>query len=132
VDSGLIVEKLLEYMSFKAHYESAGPKDEVPVQEFMDRIPPEIVLELCVVAFLSFFVFVSPTSFVLSFCPTQVRANNSRIYPFRRLLAADYQNSTCLCPLLCGGVGFADRLGSVNCRLMSPQGYVVYMHMHAS
>ncbi|KAJ7820761.1 hypothetical protein B0H14DRAFT_3147019 [Mycena olivaceomarginata] len=28
---GLIVEKLLEYMSFKAHYERAGPKDEVPV-----------------------------------------------------------------------------------------------------
>jgi transcription elongation factor B subunit 1 len=47
-------------MSFKAHYESAGPKDEVPVQEFMDRIPPEIVLELCVVAVLSFFVSPPP------------------------------------------------------------------------
>ncbi|KAF8218131.1 hypothetical protein K438DRAFT_1952966 [Mycena galopus ATCC 62051] len=43
---GLIVEKLLEYMSFKSYYENAGPKDEVPVQEFMDHIPPEIVLEL--------------------------------------------------------------------------------------
>jgi transcription elongation factor B subunit 1 len=42
----VIVEKLLEYMSFKSYYESVGPKDEVPVQEFMERIPPEIVLEL--------------------------------------------------------------------------------------
>ncbi|KAF8218129.1 BTB/POZ protein [Mycena galopus ATCC 62051] len=47
---GLIVEKLLEYMSFKSHYENAGPKDEVPVQEFMDRVPPEIVLELLLAA----------------------------------------------------------------------------------
>ncbi|KAJ6629338.1 hypothetical protein B0H10DRAFT_1939744 [Mycena sp. CBHHK59/15] len=43
---GLIVEKLLEYMAFKAHYEHVGPKEEIPVQEFMDRVPPEIVLEL--------------------------------------------------------------------------------------
>ncbi|KAJ7148746.1 BTB/POZ protein [Mycena crocata] len=47
---GVIVEKLLEYMSFKAHYETVGPKEEIPVQEFMDRIPPEIVLELLLAA----------------------------------------------------------------------------------
>ncbi|KAJ7143689.1 BTB/POZ protein [Mycena epipterygia] len=47
----LIVEKLLEYMSFKAHYEAASvAKDEVPVHEFMERIPPEIVLELLLAA----------------------------------------------------------------------------------
>ncbi|KAJ7621010.1 BTB/POZ protein [Roridomyces roridus] len=46
----VIVEKLLEYMSFKAYYEKAGPKEEVPVQEFMERIPPEIVLELLLAA----------------------------------------------------------------------------------
>lgn len=44
--SGLIVQKLLEYMCFKAHYEKVGPKEEVPVNEFLERIPPEIVLEL--------------------------------------------------------------------------------------
>ncbi|KAJ6555085.1 BTB/POZ protein [Mycena vulgaris] len=47
---GVIVEKLLEYMSFKAHYANAGQRDEIPVQEFMDRIPPEIVLELMLAA----------------------------------------------------------------------------------
>ena len=36
----------MEYMSFKAHYESVGPKEDVPVKEFLERIPPEIVLEL--------------------------------------------------------------------------------------
>jgi transcription elongation factor B subunit 1 len=43
---GIIVEKLLEYMAFKAHYETVGPKEEIPVNEFMERLPPEIVLEL--------------------------------------------------------------------------------------
>ncbi|KAJ7080591.1 BTB/POZ protein [Mycena belliarum] len=47
---GVIVEKLLEYMSFKAHYAEAGPRDEIPVQELMERIPPEIVLELLLAA----------------------------------------------------------------------------------
>lgn len=42
------MQKMLEYMSFKAYYENVGPKEEVPIQEFMERIPPEIVLELCV------------------------------------------------------------------------------------
>ncbi|KAJ7263019.1 BTB/POZ protein [Mycena rebaudengoi] len=42
----VIVEKMIEYMAFKAHYETVGPKEEIPVHELMDRIPPEIVLEL--------------------------------------------------------------------------------------
>jgi len=37
-------------MSFKAHYESVGPKEDVPVKEFLERIPPEIVLELLLAA----------------------------------------------------------------------------------
>ena len=43
---GIIVEKLVEYMSFKSHYESVGPKEDIPVRDFLERIPPEIVLEL--------------------------------------------------------------------------------------
>ena len=43
---GIIVEKLLEYMAFRAHWESATRKEDPPVQEFMERLPPEIVLEL--------------------------------------------------------------------------------------
>ncbi len=33
-------------MSFKTYYETVNTKDDVPVKEFMERIPPEIVLEL--------------------------------------------------------------------------------------
>jgi transcription elongation factor B subunit 1 len=40
------VEKLVEYMAFKAHYESPTTREDPPVKEFMERIPPEIVLEL--------------------------------------------------------------------------------------
>ncbi|KAJ7204329.1 hypothetical protein GGX14DRAFT_569438 [Mycena pura] len=47
---GVIVEKLLEYLSFKAHYETVELKDDIPVNEFLERIPPEIVLELLLVA----------------------------------------------------------------------------------
>ncbi|KAF5379220.1 hypothetical protein D9615_005886 [Tricholomella constricta] len=43
---GIIVEKMLEYMAFRAHYETVGPKEDIPVHEFMERLPPEIVLEL--------------------------------------------------------------------------------------
>lgn len=46
----VIVEKLCEYMTFKAHYEKVGPKEEIPVQEFMERIQPEIALELLLAA----------------------------------------------------------------------------------
>jgi elongin-C len=37
---------MLEYMSFRAYYENVGPKEDVPVHEITERIPPEIVLEL--------------------------------------------------------------------------------------
>jgi transcription elongation factor B subunit 1 len=43
---GAVVERFCEYMAFRAYYESVGPKEEVPVQEFMERIPPEVALEL--------------------------------------------------------------------------------------
>lgn len=42
----MIVEKLVEYMCFKTYYEKVGPKDDIPVKEMLERIPPEIVLEL--------------------------------------------------------------------------------------
>ncbi|KAJ7058133.1 hypothetical protein C8F01DRAFT_1149690 [Mycena amicta] len=42
----VIVDKMLDYMSFKAHYEATPATQEVPVQEMLDRLPPEIVLEL--------------------------------------------------------------------------------------
>ncbi|KDR76246.1 hypothetical protein GALMADRAFT_468378 [Galerina marginata CBS 339.88] len=45
-ERGIIVEKLVEYMCFKNHYESVNTKEEIPVQEFLERIPPELVLEL--------------------------------------------------------------------------------------
>ncbi|KAF8904956.1 BTB/POZ protein [Mucidula mucida] len=48
-DRGLIVQKLIEYMCFKAHYQHSK-KEEVPIHEFIERIPPEIVLELLLAA----------------------------------------------------------------------------------
>ncbi|KAF8068877.1 BTB/POZ protein [Lyophyllum atratum] len=47
---GIIVEKMLEYMAFRAHYETVGPKEDIPVHEYMERLPPEIVLELLLAA----------------------------------------------------------------------------------
>ncbi|KAH9476266.1 Elongin-C [Psilocybe cubensis] len=47
-ERGIIVEKLVEYMSFKTYYESINTKDEIPLNEFLERIPPEIILELYV------------------------------------------------------------------------------------
>jgi len=44
------VEKLVEYMCFKSQYEHVGPKEDIPVKDFLERIPPEIVLELCVIS----------------------------------------------------------------------------------
>ncbi|KAJ7924766.1 hypothetical protein B0H13DRAFT_1601350, partial [Mycena leptocephala] len=41
----VIVEKMLEYMSFKSCYENE-PTDQVHAQEFMDRIQPETVVDL--------------------------------------------------------------------------------------
>ncbi|KAF8154772.1 BTB/POZ protein [Crassisporium funariophilum] len=49
-ERGIIVEKLVEYMAFKTHYESVNAKEEIPVHEIMERIPPEIVLELLLAA----------------------------------------------------------------------------------
>lgn len=43
---GIIVEKMLEYMAFRAHYETVGPKEDIPVNEMMERLTPEVVLEL--------------------------------------------------------------------------------------
>ncbi|KAH7871272.1 uncharacterized protein C8R40DRAFT_1054991, partial [Lentinula edodes] len=51
VGGGIIVQKMIEYMSFKAYYSNVGPKEEIPVNEFMERLPPEIVLELSVTFF---------------------------------------------------------------------------------
>ncbi|EIW75682.1 POZ domain-containing protein [Coniophora puteana RWD-64-598 SS2] len=45
-----VVEKVCEYMSFKAHHENAPPREEIPVNEFTERIPPEIALELLLAA----------------------------------------------------------------------------------
>ena len=42
----IIVEKLVEYMAFKSYYQKAGPKEDVPAQEIIERIPLELVLEL--------------------------------------------------------------------------------------
>lgn len=42
----IIAEKLVEYMSFKSHYETVGPREDIPLHELMERIPREIVLEL--------------------------------------------------------------------------------------
>ena len=43
---GIVTEKLVEYMCFKSHYQTVGPKEDIPVQEMQERIPPEIVLEV--------------------------------------------------------------------------------------
>ncbi|KAF9220355.1 hypothetical protein BS17DRAFT_714970 [Gyrodon lividus] len=41
-----VVEKVCEFMSFRAYYEGLGAKEEVPINEFTERIPPEVALEL--------------------------------------------------------------------------------------
>lgn len=43
---GAVLEKLLEYLSFKNLYEAAGRKEDIP--DFQERIQPEIALELSV------------------------------------------------------------------------------------
>lgn len=60
------MEKLVEYMNFKMHYKSVGSKGEIPVNDFMERIPPEIVLELSVLHLpLKFFLLMN--LFILGF-----------------------------------------------------------------
>ncbi|PPQ72549.1 hypothetical protein CVT24_004887 [Panaeolus cyanescens] len=49
-ERGIIVEKLVEYMIFKTHWQNANPREEVPIGEMMERIPPEIILELLLAA----------------------------------------------------------------------------------
>ncbi|KAI6169632.1 BTB/POZ protein [Pisolithus thermaeus] len=49
-ERAILVEKVCEYMAFKALYENAGPKEEIPLNEFTERIPPEVALELLLAA----------------------------------------------------------------------------------
>ncbi|KAF9070501.1 BTB/POZ protein [Rhodocollybia butyracea] len=49
-ERGIILQKMIEYMAFKAHYSNVGPKEEIPIHELMERMPPEVVLELLVAA----------------------------------------------------------------------------------
>ncbi|KAF7984168.1 hypothetical protein HWV62_16842 [Athelia sp. TMB] len=37
-----VVEKVCEYMAFKHYYSSVATNVEIPVNEFMERIPPEL------------------------------------------------------------------------------------------
>jgi len=39
-------------MIFRAAYENVGPKEDIPIQEFMDHLPPEVTLELSVLSFV--------------------------------------------------------------------------------
>ncbi|KAG6334526.1 hypothetical protein ID866_4560 [Astraeus odoratus] len=49
-ERAVLVEKVCEYMTFKAQYENAGPKEEIPLHEFTERLPPEVALELLLAA----------------------------------------------------------------------------------
>ena len=44
----MVLEKVCEYMAFKTYYDNAGANTEVPVHEFLERIQPEVALELYV------------------------------------------------------------------------------------
>jgi hypothetical protein len=82
-------------MSFKAHYEGAGSKEEIPINEFTERIPPEIALELYVLQRATFLKRSSADPPPL-FCPSIFFQPQFPPAPFRfhacrsRLLAADY------------------------------------------
>ncbi|KAI0079210.1 POZ domain-containing protein [Panus rudis PR-1116 ss-1] len=47
-ERGVIVEKLCEYLSYKCLYQNAPPKEDIP--DFLERIQPEISLELLMAA----------------------------------------------------------------------------------
>ncbi|TCD65373.1 hypothetical protein EIP91_002737 [Steccherinum ochraceum] len=47
-ERGIIVEKLCEYLTFKTLYEKVPPKEDIP--DFMERLAPEIALELLMAA----------------------------------------------------------------------------------
>ena len=74
--SGVVLEKLLEYLSYKCLYETAGGKEDIP--DFQERIQPEIALELYVARYVI-------SSYSLTFC-----------VPFLSLMAADYYDCTLL------------------------------------
>jgi transcription elongation factor B subunit 1 len=46
ISRAAVAEKVVEYLTFKDAYKSAGPKDDIP--DFMERLPPELALELYV------------------------------------------------------------------------------------
>ena len=45
-DRAAVTEKFVEYLSYKATYENVQPNEDIP--DFIERIAPEIALELCV------------------------------------------------------------------------------------
>ncbi|KAF8343060.1 uncharacterized protein EI90DRAFT_2988334 [Cantharellus anzutake] len=45
---GIVVEKVVEYLSFRAQSQNAAENEEIP--DFLERIPPEIALELLMAA----------------------------------------------------------------------------------
>jgi hypothetical protein len=44
-----VTEKFVEYLAYKATYENAPPNEDIP--DFLERIDPEIALELYVQTF---------------------------------------------------------------------------------
>jgi len=49
-ERAVVLEKVCEYMAFKTYYDNAGANTEVPVHEFLERIQPEVALELLLAA----------------------------------------------------------------------------------
>ncbi|PCH41925.1 transcriptional elongation regulator [Wolfiporia cocos MD-104 SS10] len=47
-ERAIVVEKLCEYLFYKALYESVPQKE--PIPDFQERIPPEVALELLMAA----------------------------------------------------------------------------------
>jgi hypothetical protein len=45
-DRAAVTEKFVEYLAYKATYENVQPNEDIP--DFIERIAPEIALELCV------------------------------------------------------------------------------------
>ncbi|KIJ49149.1 hypothetical protein M422DRAFT_225771 [Sphaerobolus stellatus SS14] len=48
----VVAEKILEYLVFKAQYEKASAREDIP--DFGERIVPELALETCVSSFLCY------------------------------------------------------------------------------
>jgi len=47
-ERAVVVEKVLEYLTYKKLYESTGPREDIP--DFKERIVPEVALELLMAA----------------------------------------------------------------------------------